>query len=164
MEWASDNDAAIEQANAWIAQTAAAQGWEDHWTSFAYSIVDMSTPSTWESAWSWFADDDAQGFYTDLANLWNEYSEAGDGAPDGWDSMGEAFASAAGTAAIQEQTDYEQSWTGIAEGTVDASVDQVEDLATEPETSPWFWLAAIAAGGFLLFQARGVGRDVGKLF
>lgn len=132
---------ALEQ----IAQVAKARGWAEYYSGTLEAFVAEAATN----ADGWFSDD-VDGFYQGLVDridvLGNSWKLAGSPIPAGWDKLRNAFAAAAGAAAVTLEGREAGSVATVAKGTVDGSIETVKKV-TNPFKSPWPWVALAVAIG-----------------
>jgi hypothetical protein len=143
--WAVDVDAAVLQAAEWTDTVATEKLWPEDWESAAAGIITFAAQS---------AGSNVEEFWSILAREWAGYDEkAFVQGIQGWDDLGEAWASAAGTAYTTSQARQDASLVGQVSDTLGQTVEDIQ-TAADPRKSwiPWAVGGAIALAVWVKFK------------
>lgn len=130
--WAEDLEAAANQAYSWASTTADARGWSQEWTDYAYQLIEEAEDAG--EGWVW---DSTEDFWVALTTSWSAVPNP----PAGWDELGTAFASAAGTTYTVTASRDEGSAASVVGGALSETTTDLAATA-DPEKSPYPWIAA----------------------
>jgi hypothetical protein len=133
--WETNYDAAVEQALEWIETVADARGWSSSEEAKAIALVEDARDEA-----EGFADLDdtfTVKFWAALSSSWGSISNP----PEGWDGLGETFASASGAS----YDPIERAVDSVSEFVTDVASDV--NSVVNPSKSPWPWVV----GGVVLF-------------
>jgi len=115
-DWAEDLSAAVEQAETWTAQVAAARGWSSSLTVAAQNIIAEAADST----------GDPLAFWSALAAKWTSAGKLT--TDEGWTKLGETFAQAVGTTETVEEGREAAKLSSVVSGAVDNTKKDVKTL------------------------------------
>ncbi len=133
--WETNYDAAVDQALAWIETVANARGWSSSEEAKAIALVEDA--KDYAEGFEDLDETFAVKFWSRLASSWGDVSSA----PEGWDELGETFASAAGASydPVERVVDNVSQFVSDVAGDVNSVVN--------PTKSPWPWVI----GGVVVF-------------
>lgn len=137
--WQEDVGQAHAQAVAWIAQTSKAKTWTSQWSDTAYDLAATAEDIS----------DTAEAYWKSLLAAWKGYR-----GPSGWDSLGEAFASAGHASYTAATSRDEGSVASVVKGTVAKTTDDLKTMA-DPTKSVVPWIVALVAigGGYVYLKS-----------
>lgn len=133
--WETNYEAAVDQAYAWIESVANARGWSSSQEAKAISLVEDA--KDYAEGFEDLDETFTMKFWSKLASIWSSVSNA----PEGWDGLGETFASAAGAS----YDPVEQVVSNVTEFVSDVAGDV--NAVVDPRKSPWPWVI----GGVVVF-------------
>ena len=115
--WAEDLSAAVEQAETWVAQVAAARGWSSSLTVAGQNIIAEAADST----------GDPLAFWAALSAKWASVGKMT--TDEGWTKLGETFAQAVGTTETVEEGREAAKLSSVVSGAVENTTADVQTLA-----------------------------------
>ena len=143
--WAEDLDTAKAQALAWLSSVASSKSWPSAATAYVTAAIEQS----YDAADGWFSDD-VPAFWSLVPSVMDAYTGS---KPTNWDKLRDAYRAGSGAATTTAAAREEGSVATVAAGTLEKSIEDVQEIAAATKSYGPLVLGALAVVAVVAYAA-----------